>query len=65
MRDKGTFGIAHLLKETKKGVDFTICGIEYSSKAEKKTDGMALRLSCKDCADGKYNSSDLRSAELK
>lgn len=62
MRDKGTFGIAHLLKETKDNLDYTICGMEYDTKAEKKTDGVALLIWCSDCDSSKFNSSDLRSS---
>lgn len=63
-RDKGTFGIAHLLKETKDGIDHTICGMEYNHDAEQKTDGMAQILRCNDCEQGRHNEGDLRSASL-
>jgi len=62
MRDKGTFGIAHLLKETKDDLDITVCGMEYDSKSEKKTDGAALLIKCSDCDSGNYNESDIRSS---
>lgn len=62
MREKGTFGIAHLLKETRKSTDYTICGMEYDSKTEKKTDGAALIIRCSDCANGKHNEGELRSS---
>ena len=63
LRPKGTFGIAHLLKETVNGVDTTICGMEYDNNTIKKTDGAALRLQCQDCDKGTYNDTDVRSSK--
>jgi hypothetical protein len=63
MRDKGTFSIAHLMKKTGRGIDTTICGMEYPSNTLKKIGGVDDLIRCSDCAKGKYNKSDLRSSE--
>ena len=59
MRDNGRWSIAHIIKETKNGLDITVCGMDYDTSLVK---AIADTFFCADCADGKYNPTDLRSS---